>query len=451
MLVRLQRGSATITLSGDGATLLGCTYVPRSPDLDEQQVRAVLQSGARVSTLSRRNVTESASVILAGTATEILAQVRAIEAFFPIEEPSAHVRAEPTYLEFRIEDTGDIYRSEILMGRVEWPDRPIAPRLAAGAVEIIVLWTRRFYWEGALTQLPLTSAGTPTPTTNYATVYNNDDETANSNWFQVAGTEVGGVIPAPLKLEFNNASGSFKSVRALHLANYAHFGSATIDPILRGVQASYASTSWSFAGEATVYRWALPAALLVDTNGRYCRVLVTLATLPDTDTLARARLQLSYDGITFYDLVIGEQTKSGGHTVLDLGAMPIPPGGPGVGNAGIYLTLTMQAATAAGDAVVVDWVQIMPAGHGLYRLLLGVVPNIGLAPSESLIDDGIEGLIYTQLGGNTYIAYRNIHAPIHVWPNMTQRLRLIKQGQLSLGAGEAYGVKAWVRPRRLSV
>lgn len=451
MLVRLRRGSTTITLSGDGATIAGCTYVPRAPDLDEQQARAVQQNGGRISTLTRRNVTESASVILRGTAAAIQTQVNALEAFFPIEEPAAHVRAAPTYLEFRIQDTGDIYRSEILVGRVEWPDRPIGPRVAAGAAELLVLWTRRFYWEGPLTQLPLTSAGTGTPTTNYATVYNNDDASANSNWFQVAGTQVGGVMPAPLKLEVNNASGSFKSVRALYLANYVHLDPTNIDPILRAEQASFTQTSWSFAGEATVYRWALPAALLADTNGQYCRVLVTLSTLPDSETLARARLQITYDSITFYSLVIGEQVKTGGQTVLDLGAMPLPPGGPGVGNAGIHLTLTMQAPTSAGDTVGVDWVQIMPAGHGLYRHLLGIVPNIGLSDNESLIDDGIEGLIYTQVGSSTYIAYRNIHAPIHVWPGVTQRFRLIKQGQSTLGAGEAYGVKAWVRPRKLTI
>jgi hypothetical protein len=169
--------------------------------------------------------------------------------------------------------------------------------------------------------------------------------------------------------------------------------------------------------------------------------------------LVRAKLQFTFDG-DYPDLVTGEQVARADNLVMDLGAMPIPTGGYGVGlNAATYLTITCQAPTSGGDSIGVDWIQIMPAGHGLYRQLRAIWTGMGIEDGHAIVDDGIESLLYMwdSAGSNSYVLHRGIHAPLHVWPGVINRYRLMKGGWASIGAGTAFSLKAWYRARRLTL
>jgi hypothetical protein len=67
------------------------------------------------------------------------------------------------------------------------------------------------------------------------------------------------------------------------------------------------------------------------------------------------------------------------------------------------------------------------------------------------VDDGIAQRTYARIGSTPSPYYRAYHAPVHVWPNRTQRLRLMVQGHTTMEAGSLWQVKAWYRPRRLTV
>lgn len=447
-IFRLTDGTTTVQLN-TGA-ILTLNYPMATPEVDGTVVQN-LGDGDTLSVPSWKNVTETLELLIAGANVgAVRDSIQSVEKLLDKARQNRLTwRGVKVWIEVQFDHDSGVWRSEILAGRLL--HKQIADEIWRAKVETALIITRRYFWEGELAQVQLTSAEDTTPTTGYVTVYNSDDGGAATvrNWFQVADSQVSGVIPAPLRIEIHNGSGADRIVKSVHLGNYVQMDPTHIDPIIRGSQAAYIDTSWTGAGETVVYRWALAQALLDDLAGQYCRILIALSTLPGTSTLARARLQFTD---TFYDLVIGEQVKVNGEAILDLGAMPIPPGGPFVGsNTYTYLTLTMQAPTSSGDSVGVDWLQIMPAGHGLYRQLRGLSPAAEVLGGGSLYDDGPENLIFAVADTTSYVVHRGIHAPLHVWPGVTQTLRLMKQGNGSLTAGEAYGVKAWYRPRRLTV
>lgn len=445
--IRITDGTTTVNLN----TLpIICTDYPMaSPEANEDVIKN-LGDGDTLATPSWGNVTESLQLLITGaSASAVRDSIQSIEKLLDKARQNRLTwRGVKVWIEVQFDQDSSVrWRSEILAGRLA--HKKITDDIWRAKAESALIITRRYFWEGPETQLQLTSAGTGSPTTGYATIYNNDDASANTNWFQVDSAQVAGVIPAPLKLEFVNTSGSTRTLKSVHLGNYVHMDPTTIDPIFRADQAAYTDTTFG-TGEETSYRWLLPQALLNDTVGQYCRILVALSSLPAATSLARARLQ-NPDGVVYTDIVVGEQVKVAGEAILDLGAMPIPPGGALVGsNAFTYLALSMQAASGS-DTIGVDWIQVMPAGHGLYRQLRGVYPNAGLTNNSLLIDDGIEGQCYMVSGTDNYASYRGIHTPLHVWPGVTQRFRFMKQANGSLTPSEAFGVKAYYRQRRLTV
>lgn len=446
-LFRLTDGTATVNLNS--GSILTTSYAMASPEVNEEVIQN-LGDGDTLASPNWGNVVETLELLITGAdAAAVRDSIQSIEKLLDKARQNRLTwRGVRVWIEVQFDHDGGVWwRSEVLAGRLT--HKQVADEIWRAKVETALIITRRYFWEGPETQVQLTSAGTGSPTTGYATVYNNDDASANTNWFQVAAAQVTGVLPAPLKLEINNASGSDRALKTLHLGNYVHMNPTSIDPIMRADQAAIAVTSVANEIETLVYRWALAKTLLDDLAGQYCRVLVAFTTVPSTNSLLRAKLQ---DNVgAFADLVIGEQVRGSGDAVLDLGAMPIPPGGAANANNTTYLAITLQAPTVSGDSVAVDWVQIMPAGFGLYRHIRGVYNNVPLNNGQSIIENGIDGNLYITDGTNQWASYRGIHAPLHVWPGVNNRFRLMKQGNGTLNAGEAYGLKAWVRPRRLTL
>lgn len=445
----LTDGTTTVQLNSSGIMTLP-TYQLSTPEVDDTLI-SNLGDGDTLATGPWRNVTETIPLLITGATDDaVVALIRSIEMMLDkARQNRATWRGVRVWFQAQFDHDSAIWRSEVLAGRLVHDH--IADSIWRTKVETSLLITRRYFWEGALTQLELSSAGTGTPTTGYVTFYNDDDTDANTNWIQVAAAQVTGVLPTPLLLEINNNSGSTYSIRDLYIGNYVHMDAANIDPILRVEDELLDEETWAFAGEHETYRWLLPAALTADTNGQYARILLAMASIPTNIALMRAKLESNFGGPTFLALAMGEQTTYDSRGLIDLGAFPIPPGGVGVGNTALYLTVTMTAGTAAGSTVAADWAQIMPTGDGLLRRISALVGSISLESGWSLVDNGIEGYVYVQAGSDIYQTGRGIHSPIHVWPGVTNRLRIIKTGNGPLGAGETYRARAWLRPRRLTI
>jgi hypothetical protein len=440
-------GTTTVDINSTAIRTLD-GWVPSTPQLNENAI-ANLGDGDTLGVPTWRNVTETIPLLLIGNAATIAAAQQSLEKLVDQARQNRLTWGNTrVYLQVQFSHDAAVWRSEVLAGRVV----PVDPagRLAMGSMEVSLILTRRYYWEGPATALELTSQTTTVATTGYVTVYNDDDASTTTNWFQVASAQVTGDLPSPLKIELKNNSGGTRYARGIFFGNYVWMDPTTIDPILRGSEASGGATgTLASTTEAITHLWALSTAQLADMNGQYARILVAFSTEPKADTLMRAALQYN-DGGTYIDLVIGEQIRAGGEVVLDLGAMPVPPGGAATASDDIYLALRGQAMSGS-DSIVVDWAQFMPAGHGLFRHLRGVTLAVSAPNGASVFDDGIDRIIYTLESGVNVPKHRGFHAPLHVWPGRTQRMRVMVQGHTALEAGQVYQVKASYRPRRLTV
>lgn len=445
--LNLTDGTTTVSLNSSGITTLD-GWTPGTPQLNENTVEN-LGDGDTLGTPTWRNVTESIPLLLAGNAATIVAALQSLEMLLDTARQNRLTSGNRrVYLQVQFDHDTGVWRSEVLAGRAVPVDS--ASRLQRGTLEVSLLLTRRYYWEGAETQLALTSSATSPATTDYVDVYNNDDTTpAATNWFQVASTQVTGDLPTPLKLEIKNASGGLLYARGVFVGNYVWMDPTTVDPIWRHGDATTSTTTLSNGNETTVYRWAVSAAQLADFDGQYARLLAAWNSDPKSDTLFRFALQYDDDG-AYIDLTQGEQVVAGDEVILDLGALPVPPGGVAAVGGDLFLAIKAQA-TSGSDSFSVDWVQLMPAGHGLFRHLRGMALSVSIPNNDAIIDDGIAARTYARIGGTPSPYYRAYHAPVHVWPNRTQRLRLMVQGHTTLEPAKLWQVKAWYRPRRLTV
>lgn len=462
MLVRLRRGSKLLTLSGDGATIAGCTYIPGSPNIDEQQVRSILRSGGDITALARRNVTESVSLILTGSASAILAQVREIETIFPIEEPERRASADRIYIEFRIQDTGDIYRSEILVGRVEWPSgTPIGPRLSAGAVEIVVLWTRRYFWEDTvLRTVPLSNANGSNVTTGL-TVWNHDDGgTGHDNFANIAAANVEGVIPAPAYIDLKNNTETSYGLRNIYIGHNVQSTPSSFPAMIEG-ESSVAGTSVSDSNSSNgsfrraswvgaqnhnsfFFQWTLSSSLLNQAKGNYFRLLARFANGPIGTIFVKTSIRYPADTPITSLQETSEVLLSG--SLQDLGVLRLPPI-PSLSNP-VSLALVLTVRTATSGTLDVDFIQLTALDSWRHLQQLGYI----LSANVSVIDNGLEGITYAETSGaNQTPIYASYGQPIHLWPGVAQRLLFLWDELGGMNIARTFSAIVRYRPRRLTI
>lgn len=441
MNLRITDGTTTVNLNSTDP-VQGATYFPTAPDFDEDAGYAA-------------EVTETAEVLLSGTASSIRSTVTSIEQLFELARVRQRTKMGPrVYVEYQAVSGDDYYRSEILNGRVQWSQNPGARRLSdtTPKVQIGVHLRRRGWWEGALTQLSLTSSANGTPTTGYVTLYNKDDATASqTNWIGIASSQVDGSLPAPLKIEVAQADASARAWRDIYLANNAFADPGNMDPFLLGSEAlSGATANWTGSSTHSVKRfvWQLGTTLLADTTGRYFRVLVAPAASITSGSYVKAWV-LAYVSTSYQTLWEGDEVLASGAEVLDLGAMPLPPGGYDTALTNIALAISVRSETTG--SMQVDFVQLTPADWGQYRHVVQL--GYDTSQNDGLIDDGIEELTYYNdaAAGTHFSIMRPYGMPLYVWPNRTQRLRVLINGGSGFAASWTMKAKAWYRPRTVTI
>lgn len=440
MNLRITDGTTTVNLNST-SPVLGATYFPQPPELDEGGFA--------------QDVTETAEVTLEGTASNIRSTVTSVERLLELARVRQRTRMGPrVYVEYQAVDGDDYYRSEILNGRATWSANPGARRLSdtTPKVQVGFTWQRRGWWEGALTQLQLTSSANGTPTTGYVTLYNKDDATASeTNWIGIAAAQVAGSLPAPLKLELVQNDATARAWREIYLANNVFADPANMDPFLLGSEATGGATAnWTGASTHATRRftWELSTTLLADTAGRYFRILVAPASSITANTYVKAWV-VAYVGSTYQVLWEGDEVLSSGSEILDLGSMPLPPGGYDTERTNIALQLSVR--NAGSGSMEVDFVQLTPADWGQYRQVVQL--GYSTSQNDALIDDGIEELTYyyDAAAGKHFSVMRPLGMPLHVWPNQTQRLRVLINGGGGFAPSWTMKAKAWYRPRVMSI
>jgi hypothetical protein len=430
-------GTTTFSLSSTNAYLQ--RYVPVEPTKDDVSVTETVDFtmyGASVSAMSTAFTT-------LGRLLDTMRRRRAL-GVGPV-----------VYLQFQPDGDAATWRSQLLDARLEYTDDSLSAWPQAKQPVSLSL-ERQPFWEGALTQLPLTNAN-GTSNTSGLTVWNHDDSgTGHDNYVQIAAASVTGTLPAPVMVELTNATGSAQTYEAIYMATNAFCDPANFTHsleaesiVVSGNYDSIGSNADSSNGQYVVKSitgtfsqyFDLSAALMADTVGH------------DFHLLARFRnAGTMYVRPSIWDASGAVQLRAGDEVefvittnqLVDLGVLPLPPGGYATTYGAQRLCLYYRPTGTI--SVQLDSFLLFPAASFRRLTPIGSVAN-----GAKITDDPIEDRAYITTSSVDRPGVVRRSGPVQVWPNTLQRV-YFAWGITAHTApiDQTFTVKAWYRPRRLS-
>lgn len=357
------------------------------------------------------------------------------------------------FLQLQLDSDASTWRSELFAYAL--PPKEQALRLWPNNVVSLELSILRApWWEGALTQIPLTNANGSNNTSGL-TIYNHDDSGSGHDCYtDIAAASVAGSLPAPLKIELTNTVGSTQNYKQIWIANNAFCDPINFAHIIEGESKATGGSTGSNAdssnsGYATItintqdaHQWDLPASFLQDTQGYDFHLLARFRSVNGTVYLRPA----VYDATGTYALWTGDESQVTvlSDAIVDLGVVPLPPGGYATAYAAQRLYIGMRSASSV--VVQTDFLGFWPANTFRRIRLLSTIAN-----NATITDDGPEGRGYTVASAVQTPNVATSGMPLMVWPNQNQRLLFLwSLGDLSAPITQTFTVKAWYRPRRAS-
>jgi len=357
------------------------------------------------------------------------------------------------YLNFQPDGDATTWRSEMVDARLEYGEDTLSVYPQA-KLPATVLIQRVPYWEGALTQIPLTNASASNNTSGI-TIYNHDDSGTNHDCYvHIAAGDVGGSLPAPVKITLTNNTGSTVSYKNIYMACNAFCDPVNFAHVIEGESKASGGSTGSNAdssnsGYATItinttgsHQWDLPASFLQDTQGHDFHILARFRSVNGTVYLRPA----IYEATGNYALWQGDESQAGllTDTLMDLGTVPLPPGGYATSYAAQRLSVAMRSASSV--VVETDFLAFFPANTFRKLRLLSTVANNAI-----MTDDQTEGRAYTTVSSADTPNIATAGMPLTVWPNMAQRIFVLwGLADLSAPIASTLSLKVWYRPRRAS-
>jgi hypothetical protein len=401
------------------------------------------------------HATETLEVLISGASlSAIQTNVRAVELLLEAAKRRFTNQSGPRiFFTVQWDGEGSAWRAEVTDGRLETEEAP--DQLRRGRVETALILTRGPF-EGDEVQLTLTNANGTNNTAGLVIWNHNDGGAGHDNWASIDAAEVGGTLPAPVRVRFvSNISGSrywrgwwISTNPYTDQANFTHviegedrvtgYGTITANATCSG--GNYNSLSVTTSGQM---QWDISAADVARAGGHPFRILARFHGSNNNLNYAQACI---YDATGFVELLSGDLVQSDTYGVMDLGVLRIPPDVYATGYGAVRLILKLYVTGT--KTITLDYIQLMPADTTRMMVQRGMTHVLN---TENGFDES-EGRAY----GGTAAAGTPIYimkgAPLLLEPGKTQRLYLLVTD--STGGSDIadnWTMQAWYRPRRWSV
>lgn len=281
------------------------------------------------------------------------------------------------------------------------------------------------------------------------------------NYVDIAGADIEGELPAPVRLEITNTYNSASWAASVWIGqnvesdpeNLVHILQAedatgetpVADPSASGNASK--SCTWNDTTEDVLLTWDLTTALLNQLQGNYQRILAHFTTTPGVNTWLRLKVYLDVTAIWTGPLVYLDSVQY----IQELASLRLPPYLLGAGD--LYpLTLELSAkhSSAGAHNVVIDYLQITPL-DGWRKL---VNQGYQLEYGARLVDDGIDDYLYgdgAAVDGKAgfYVGHGD---RIQLQPGLPQRLYFLHNNAAgSAPIWRTLSIKAFYRPRKVTV
>ena len=400
-------------------------------------------------------------VVYGSTTAEMQGRINAIERMFVTAERRNMTGSGPrVFLHIQASGESATWRGEVLAGLLEL-DKSAMSVFGQAQVKVELEVTRRAYWEDTtLRNLPLTN-GNGTGATSGLNIVNHDDSgTGDDNWVQIAADQVTGVLPAGVQVRLTNDIGATRTYSKIYLAlnafsdpaNFTHVlegesrasgGSVVSDAAYSNGQAlSFTIGSGVTPGTST-FVWTLPAATLQDAAGRPFRLLARFAGgIGTTTAYAEVRAANGTSVLWRGDSVALPDLYGG---LLDMGVVPLPPGGYSTAYGALTLALTFTGIATR----YLDFIQLTPMDA--FVLLECMAP---CAHGESVMYDSIDDRQYI-LSGSAELGYVTASGGrLLLQPGVINRLIVLQENSTGTNRGEiseSFTALVRYRPRRLTI
>lgn len=445
-LLQVTDGTTTINLTTSGWTLKRYDMAVGDPNEDSKPITDTIELQA-----------SGASTTAMQTTLETLEQM-----LLKVRLRRKTNRGPRIYLQIQPISDATLWQSEILA----WSLPPSQGALAYwinAKMEVRLIVERRPYWESAtLTELNIKSQNNATAGTGGRPVHNRKDG-IGGNYVEIASSQIDGSLPAPVKVQLTNTSGSFQNYRNIHLAtnsqsdpvNFTHFidcetlasGSAG-SSVTSGSANAGGYATVTFTGAATL-KWTLSSTLLAKSAGRSFRLLARFVGY-STAAPIYAEPRIMDDGGLADIPPIGDKVTlpvlaASPYALVDLGSLFLPPGGYNTIWAPQLLALKLYSSIS--QTVAIDYIQLTPTES--YRKLVQTGQQI--ANNDSIVDDGIERQTYALEGGLASPFYAPQGEPLMIFPGQTNRIYILHDTGMSSPLTNTFSVRLWYRPRRNSL
>lgn len=399
-------------------------------------------------------VAEVIEVFLEGAAAETGAMIATLQSMLA----DAGRETNRQYLWYTPAENQNAWRSRCLGGWVEGGSSDGAARRDLGAQAIRLHVLRDACWEAAEENLLPLSNGNGTGVTGGLTIFNHDDSGAGHDNFVTIGSDaVNGDLPAGCRIELQHTLDSGRSLGDVFI--YANNRNG-YSPVLEGESGSgcagcslhsdaassngqFIRLPWNATSETDLLSWSL-GSLLLNNLGSRMVVPVLRFSNPPAYTDLWLRLQVRSAGVTLAGgaWLLAPADRS----LVTLPRLALPPGNLGLNASYAALTLALcgQKESAGTYALDVDSLALAPLDGE--RALLAIQP---LPYGWSLVDDGIEGILYGRdAGGNRLGTHAGLGTPLTLIPGKAQTLYFHHREGTGCDIAHRLRVKMWCRARR---